>query len=979
MAWTWLPTLFPCMGENPEPRRSRPKKKKRPSRALTGGFHSWLLVKKTRPNIALLRLGSGWRGGGARDRREAEVLSPCSDAVSWLQSGFMTDRSLDDALAAMRAGRLDEARERLEPLLAAEPNKAALWHHSAGLALKEGRPETALEHFKTAITLQPGNALYRADLASHLLKQGQAEAAVKLLQAVPLQGPGWILATMLLGHGLARLQRMDEALAAYDRILSEETSHPGAQRSKAVALAGCGRSAEAVALLTKAHHADPDNRVTVVALARLLFRVGRGQEADKFLVAQAQRSQAPAHFLARVARRWAAEDEPQLAYVAIRRALEADPNDAAIASTAGALARRLGRRREALGYLQQAMRLNPEAAASWNNLANLQGELGHYQDAAHSYARAAELSPDDPVIPANQCRLLLEAGQIDAAAEAAARALNPHARRPLPPDQIPLPLSLAALLYDPVLEEAESAILWQGLDRLPQAAIPQALGVLGPLAATRDHQGQVNRLQGRWAARLASQALHTPLPPLSAPAKPKVRRYRSVWRVKKGEKLRLGILAVDAGHPLLARHLFPFLRHLDRQEVEPLLYAAWPPESAPAAEAASTEEALSQGAATRARLQRILVRGITTVVPIGRDLKSRALAERMREDGLDILLSLDGMGPATALPALAWRGAQVQIGWLGPLTPLHIPTLDWWLLDPVLAAQAGPEGASRSATPQALVSGAPGAPGAPDAPGLAAPEGIEAGQPGQQEAVASLTALPGEKPLCLPECWVCLDAKAPEGPFPDRDPAAMADRETDLPLQSNGYPTFASFAEGTRCSPAVLEAWAQILRAVPGARLAFLRPEAASPRLRAHLSALFQQQGIDPDRLLFSSAWIEGRFADAFAEVDILLDPFPQGCGARLLEPLWFGVPVISLAGHSPAARQGASLLQALGLSDLAPETIEGYVAAATTLAGQEERLRDLRQGLRQTLLASPLGKPEAFTKSMESVLKSTLGQALKA
>ena len=61
------------------------------------------------------------------------------------------------------------------------------------------------------------------------------------------------------------------------------------------------------------------------------------------------------------------------------------------------------------------------------------------------------------------------------------------------------------------------------------------------------------------------------------------------------------------------------------------------------------------------------------------------------------------------------------------------------------------------------------------------------------------------------------------------------------------------------------------------------------------------------------------------------------------------------------------NLLSSVGLSDLIATTPAEYVDKAVRLAGDLPRLADIRGGLRQRMLKSPLMDAEAFARDMEN------------
>ena len=78
------------------------------------------------------------------------------------------------------------------------------------------------------------------------------------------------------------------------------------------------------------------------------------------------------------------------------------------------------------------------------------------------------------------------------------------------------------------------------------------------------------------------------------------------------------------------------------------------------------------------------------------------------------------------------------------------------------------------------------------------------------------------------------------------------------------------------------------------------------------------------------------------------------------------GVPVITLAGNTRASRVGVSLLSNIRLKELIANTEEDYIEIAVKLARDRERLRSLRESLRDRMAQSPLTDAIRFTANLE-------------
>jgi len=123
--------------------------------------------------------------------------------------------------------------------------------------------------------------------------------------------------------------------------------------------------------------------------------------------------------------------------------------------------------------------------------------------------------------------------------------------------------------------------------------------------------------------------------------------------------------------------------------------------------------------------------------------------------------------------------------------------------------------------------------------------------------------------------------------------------------------------------------------------------------------ALERLELLGPDR--FQKAHLE-----RYRNIDIGLDPFPYNGTTTNCEALWMGVPVVTLAGQTHAARVGVSEMSNLELTELICYTPEEYIATALRLAADLERLSALRMELRSRMAASPLTDARRFTKNLE-------------
>jgi predicted O-linked N-acetylglucosamine transferase (SPINDLY family) len=174
--------------------------------------------------------------------------------------------------------------------------------------------------------------------------------------------------------------------------------------------------------------------------------------------------------------------------------------------------------------------------------------------------------------------------------------------------------------------------------------------------------------------------------------------------------------------------------------------------------------------------------------------------------------------------------------------------------------------------------------------------------------------------------------------------------------------------------------WARVLRAVPRSRLELLAGEArgsAEVQQRdaaergEHIVGLFARQGVEPGRVTAVPVRARAAYFNCLGSADMALDPFPYNGGVTTCDAFWMGVPVVSLAGQAYWSRQGAALLDQVGLGDLVARTPEEYVRVASDLALDGSRLAAIKASLRNRLLAAPVCDCAAFVRRLAEAYRS--------
>ena len=181
--------------------------------------------------------------------------------------------------------------------------------------------------------------------------------------------------------------------------------------------------------------------------------------------------------------------------------------------------------------------------------------------------------------------------------------------------------------------------------------------------------------------------------------------------------------------------------------------------------------------------------------------------------------------------------------------------------------------------------------------------------------------------------------------------------------------TFGSMNALSKLSEPVVQLWARILQALPECRLLLVTVPAG--RARERIQGLFGAQGIDAVRLEMHDRLPQQEFLRLHNRIDIALDPFPFSGTTTTCQSLWMGVPVITLAGRVHASRVTTGMLTSIGLTELVAGSEDEYVNIATRLAANIGKMAELRGGLRQRMLNSPLTDSGRFTLNLENAYRT--------
>ena len=195
-------------------------------------------------------------------------------------------------------------------------------------------------------------------------------------------------------------------------------------------------------------------------------------------------------------------------------------------------------------------------------------------------------------------------------------------------------------------------------------------------------------------------------------------------------------------------------------------------------------------------------------------------------------------------------------------------------------------------------------------------------------------------------------------------PEPAAPQVAALPALANGCVTFGSFNRLGKINAATIRLWSQLLRALPDSRLIL----AGIPLDGQHLELQerFAAEGVAGKRLTFHARGAISTYLALHHQVDLCLDTFPYNGGTTTHHALWMGVPTLTMAGATPAARQGACILGLAGLDEFIALDAADFVARGVHWATRLTALAELRAGLRERCRQSPSQQPDILVAALE-------------
>ena len=730
---------------------------------------------------------------------------------------------------------------------------AALAHHQGG------RLADAKALYTRILERQPKHADALHFLGLLACQIGQSEAGIALMRESIAVHASPIYFNNL-GNALREANQLEQAIRAYRRAVELEPGYADAYSNLGNALRESGDAAAALTNCARAIELRPGYAEAYNNLGNALKDLG---ELDAAIAAYgkaigAHPAFAEAHLNLGVVLQAKGYDDAALE--CLRDSVRLAPQRASMHDKLAGLLMHRGDIAGAIDAYRRVAELTPESAQAYNALGNALNGAGRVPEAVPCYERAIALEPDFADAHHNIANALRRLGAPKHALGYARRAIA------LRGDMPSFHNNLGTILAD--LGEPDAALVCyrDALALNPDFGESHTCVLFGQ-SYVSNWSAQTHLADARcFGERMRARAAPYTQWPVQAGAVPGKR------------PLRVGFVSADLRKHPVGYFFESVLAQIDRSRIEPVAYSN-----------ALHSDELTARIKPRFALWRHVA-----------EMDDAALAQRIHDDRIDVLVDLSGHTGRNRLPMFAWRPAPVQVSWLGYFATTGLAEIDYVLADPHV---------------------------------------VPPGEEGQYT----------ERIWRLPDTYLCFTLPT--------EPVAVA----PLPALANGFFTFGCLNNHKKLNDGVIAVWSRILRDAPNARLLLKNHQLGEPAIARETFDRFAAHGVDASRLLLEGPSSREQYFAAYHRVDLALDPFPYPGGTTSVEGLWMGVPVLTRRGDRFLSHLGEMVLKTVGLPEWIAADTDDYVARAVAAASDPSSLSGLRAGLRERVERSPLADAPRF------------------
>uniref|UniRef100_A0A8C1ZCW7 UDP-N-acetylglucosamine--peptide N-acetylglucosaminyltransferase 110 kDa subunit n=1 Tax=Cyprinus carpio TaxID=7962 RepID=A0A8C1ZCW7_CYPCA len=867
------------------------------------------------------------------------------------------------------------------------PMLAEAYSNLGNVYKERGQLQEAIDHYRHALRLKPDFIDGYINLAAALVAAGDMEGAVQAyvsaLQynpAVTLD-PNFLDAYINLGNVLKEARIFDRAVAGYLRALSLSPNHAVVHGNLACVYYEQGLIDLAIDTYRRAIELQPHFPDAYCNLANALKEKGNVSEAEECYNTALRLCPTHADSLNNLANIKREQGNIEEAVQLYRKALEVFPEFAAAHSNLASVLQQQGKLQEALMHYKEAIRISPTFADAYSNMGNTLKEMQDVQGALQCYTRAIQINPAFADAHSNLASIHKDSGNIPEAIASYRTALK------LKPDFPDAYCNLAHCLqivcdwtdYDERMKKLVSIVA----DQLDKNRLP----------SVHPHHSMLYPLSHGFRKAIAERHGNLCLDKINALHKPAYEHPKDLKA--SGGRLRVGYISSDFGnHP--TSHLMQSIPGMHNSEkFEVFCYALSPDDS------------------TNFRVK--VMAEAHHFIDLSQIPCNGKAADRIHQDGVHILVNMNGYTKGARNELFALRPAPIQAMWLGYPGTSGAPFMDYIITDketsPFEVAEQYSEkmaympntffiGDHANMFPhlkkkavidfksnghifdnrivlngidlKAFLESLPdikivkmecdgqestdsnGALSMPVIPMNTAAEAI-INMINQGQIQVTINGFTVSNGLATTQ----INNKAATGEEVPRTIVVTTRSQYGLPEDSIVY---CNFNQLYKIDPPTLQMWANILKRVPNSVLWLLRfPAVGEPNIQQYA----QNLGLPASRIIFSPVAPKEEHVRRGQLADVCLDtPLCNGHTTGM-DVLWAGTPMHMLK-MTLASRVAASQLTCLGCPELIAPSRQEYEDVAVKLGTDMEFLKKVRARVWKQRICSPLFNTKQYTMDLE-------------
>ncbi|KDO26842.1 hypothetical protein SPRG_08133, partial [Saprolegnia parasitica CBS 223.65] len=784
------------------------------------------------------------------------------------------------ASSYMQMGATREAIETYKMALVLDPCLVDAHSNLGNLYKAQGLVEDATECYTNAIRVKPNFAIAWSNLAGLLKDDGQIDKAIAHYKEAIRLAPDFADAYSNLGNALKESGQPTEAIEAYKAAIALRPEFAIAHGNLASSYFDANQIELAISTYRTAIQLEPNFPDAYNNLGNALRDIGQLEQAISCYRTALRLK--PDHPFAYNNLGNALKDKGMIkeAIHCYMTAVRLMPRFAAAHSNLGSILKEQGKVEQAVAHYQEAITIDPTFADAFSNMGNAYKELLRLEDAIACYSTAIRLKPAFADTYSNLAVAYKDGGRLEEALTCFRKALS---LRPEFPEALANYVHSLAIVCDWRSRSEDMKKILVLLER--QMSTDTNLPAVQPFHALIYALPPTRALE--IAKRFAQRAkLNVSLVEMTNV------RYRAK---RSDERLKIGYVCANFGnHPTAHLMASVFGLH-DTTRFEVTCYAT----------------SVSDQSQWRRRIE--------ADAEHFKDISAMAngdAAHLIHNDGIHILINLNGYTKGARTEIFALRPAPLQMAYLGFPGSLGADYIQYLVADKVVVPPA--------------------------------------------DASAGFV----EKMIYLPHSFVVNDHKQAF--------QSVLDIETCPTRGQYEVPedkfVFCNFSQLYKLDPVTFTSWMHILKRVPNSILWLLRyhgDDLAETNLKAEAKA----QGIRESRLHFTDVVPKEEHLRRGYLADLFLDTPTYNAQTVGCDILWSGTPMITLEGEHMAGRVASSLLQAVDLPELIAKTIEEYEELAVALALDMDKLWEIRKKLEETRTTCPLFDTQRWVRNWESGL----------